>query len=108
MTKEQVTIEEEWKPSINPWVMIVPVMVAVFCFALTTKLLSGAPRTLPKWTLCHMSRGWICLPSVCMQALQSQVLLQVQKAPFRQFVFCPSCVSPKAKRKKLLQLLLSR
>ncbi|MBO5435822.1 DHA2 family efflux MFS transporter permease subunit [bacterium] len=34
MTKEQVAIEEEWKPSINPWVMIVPVMVAVFIYVL--------------------------------------------------------------------------
>ena len=34
MTKEQVITEEEWKPSVNPWVMIMPVMVAVFIYVL--------------------------------------------------------------------------
>ena len=34
MTNEQVITEEEWKPSVNPWVMIMPVMVAVFIYVL--------------------------------------------------------------------------
>lgn len=34
MLNEQVATNEEWKPSINPWVMIMPVMVAVFIYVL--------------------------------------------------------------------------
>ena len=28
------TTTEEWKPKINPWIMIIPVMLAVFIYVL--------------------------------------------------------------------------
>lgn len=35
MQNQEQTIEQlEWKPSINPWIMIIPVMVAVFIYVL--------------------------------------------------------------------------
>ena len=32
MTNEQ--IKEEWKPKVNPWIMIIPVMLSVFIYVL--------------------------------------------------------------------------
>lgn len=27
-------MEQEWKPAVNPWIMVIPVMVAVFIYVL--------------------------------------------------------------------------
>ncbi len=32
--EENLTPEQEWKPSINPWIMVIPVMLAVFIYVL--------------------------------------------------------------------------
>ena len=34
MEENVVATEENWKPSVNPWIMIIPVIIAVFMFAL--------------------------------------------------------------------------
>lgn len=31
---ENTLAQETWKPSVNPWIMIIPVILAVFMFAL--------------------------------------------------------------------------
>ena len=31
---EAVIEEQEWKPSINPWIGVIPVMLAIFMFVL--------------------------------------------------------------------------
>ena len=37
MTNEQ--IKEEWKPKVNPWIMIIPVMLSVFIYVLDLSLI---------------------------------------------------------------------
>ena len=34
MSDEQVTTNEQWQPSRNPWLLIIPVMAATFMYAL--------------------------------------------------------------------------
>lgn len=34
MANEQVQTPEEWKPKVNPWIMIIPVMLSVFIYVL--------------------------------------------------------------------------
>ncbi len=34
MEKEQLIQQEEWKPVTNPWLIIMPVMIATFMYAL--------------------------------------------------------------------------
>ena len=31
---ENINAQEEWRPTINPWLMITPVMLAIFMFVL--------------------------------------------------------------------------
>lgn len=60
MANEQVTTNEEWKPSGNPWLLIAPVMAATFMYALDETVANVAlPHIAGSYSVSHQESIWV-------------------------------------------------
>lgn len=60
MSEELIKEQEEWKPSVNPWLMIIPLMLATFMYALDETVANVAlPHIAGTYSVSNQESIWV-------------------------------------------------
>lgn len=60
MSNEQVTTNEDWQPSGNPWLLLIPVIAATFMYALDETVANVAlPHIAGSYSVSHQESIWV-------------------------------------------------
>ena len=57
---EKELLQQEWKPTVNPWLLILPVMLATFMYALDETVANVAlPHIAGTYSVSHQESIWV-------------------------------------------------